>query len=58
MRKATAYNESVSEQKFNKLRLALNRIYTKRGGKGETSLVGGQRVETWMSGTPLLARLA
>lgn len=29
---------------FNEPRLALNRIYTKRGDRGETSLVGGQRV--------------
>src|SRR5450755_2107031 len=29
---------------FNEPRLALNRIYTKRGDKGETSLAGGQRL--------------
>ncbi|HEY3739597.1 MAG TPA: cob(I)yrinic acid a,c-diamide adenosyltransferase [Bryobacteraceae bacterium] len=29
---------------FNEPHLALNRIYTKRGDKGETGLVGGQRV--------------
>jgi len=29
---------------FNEPRLALNRIYTRRGDRGETSLVGGQRV--------------
>ncbi|BDC51394.1 cob(I)yrinic acid a,c-diamide adenosyltransferase [Bryobacterales bacterium F-183] len=31
-------------EKFNEPRLALNRIYTKGGDYGETSLVGGQRV--------------
>lgn len=34
----------MSEATFNEPRLALNRIYTKRGDNGETSLVGGQRV--------------
>jgi cob(I)alamin adenosyltransferase len=33
----------MSEAPFNEPRLALNRIYTKRGDNGETSLVGGQR---------------
>jgi cob(I)alamin adenosyltransferase len=34
----------MDEKPFNEPRLALNRIYTKRGDTGETSLVGGQRV--------------
>jgi cob(I)alamin adenosyltransferase len=34
----------MSEAPFNEPRLALNRIYTKRGDTGDTSLVGGQRV--------------
>ena len=34
----------MDERTFNDPRLALNRIYTKGGDKGETSLVGGQRV--------------
>jgi cob(I)alamin adenosyltransferase len=34
----------VSDQTFHEPRLALNRIYTRRGDTGETSLVGGQRV--------------
>jgi cob(I)alamin adenosyltransferase len=34
----------VSENKYNEPRIALNRIYTKGGDKGDTSLVGGQRV--------------
>jgi cob(I)alamin adenosyltransferase len=29
---------------FNQPRLAINRVYTRRGDSGETSLVGGQRV--------------
>jgi cob(I)alamin adenosyltransferase len=33
----------MSDAPFNEPRLALNRIYTKRGDAGETSLVGGQR---------------
>jgi cob(I)alamin adenosyltransferase len=34
----------MDESKYNEPRLALNRIYTRRGDGGETSLVGGQRV--------------
>jgi cob(I)alamin adenosyltransferase len=34
----------VPDQPFDDPRIALNRIYTKRGDKGETSLAGGQRV--------------
>jgi cob(I)alamin adenosyltransferase len=34
----------VDEKTFDDPRLALNRIYTKRGDTGETSLAGGQRV--------------
>jgi cob(I)alamin adenosyltransferase len=34
----------VDEKTFDDPRLALNRIYTKRGDQGETSLAGGQRV--------------
>jgi cob(I)alamin adenosyltransferase len=36
--------ENTSEKTFAEPRLALNRIYTRRGDSGETSLVGGQRV--------------
>ena len=34
----------MEEKTFNEPRIALNRIYTKGGDKGQTSLVGGQRV--------------
>ena len=34
----------MDDKAFNEPRLALNRIYTKRGDSGDTSLVGGQRV--------------
>jgi len=34
----------VDREHFEEPRLALNRIYTKRGDAGETSLAGGQRV--------------
>ena len=34
----------MDEKTFDDPRLALNRIYTKRGDKGETSLAGGQRI--------------
>lgn len=33
----------MRDEPFNEPRLALNRIYTRRGDGGETSLVGGQR---------------
>ena len=33
-----------TEKPFNDPKIALNRIYTRRGDSGETSLVGGQRV--------------
>ena len=38
------YHEDVSDSKYSDPRVALNRIYTKRGDAGETSLAGGQRV--------------
>lgn len=34
----------TEDERFNDPRLALNRIYTKRGDTGETGLAGGQRV--------------
>ncbi|MBL8173410.1 MAG: cob(I)yrinic acid a,c-diamide adenosyltransferase [Bryobacterales bacterium] len=34
----------VAEKPFLEPRIALNRIYTRRGDRGETSLAGGQRV--------------
>ncbi len=34
----------MSEKRFDDPHVALNRIYTKRGDSGETSLAGGQRV--------------
>lgn len=34
----------MSEAPFNEPRLAINRVYTRRGDGGDTSLVGGQRV--------------
>jgi cob(I)alamin adenosyltransferase len=38
-------HKSVPDQPFDDPRLALNRIYTKRGDTGDTSLAGGQRVQ-------------
>src|SRR5438045_1651313 len=34
----------MSQEPFDAPRLAINRVYTRRGDAGETSLVGGQRV--------------
>src|SRR5277367_3015332 len=34
----------MPDEKFDEPRLALNRMYTKTGDKGETHLAGGQRV--------------
>jgi cob(I)alamin adenosyltransferase len=34
----------VEKTKFNEPRLAINRVYTRGGDKGDTSLAGGQRV--------------
>jgi cob(I)alamin adenosyltransferase len=34
----------MSNQPFDEPRLAINRVYTRRGDQGETSLAGGQRV--------------
>jgi cob(I)alamin adenosyltransferase len=34
----------MSKQPFDEPRMAINRVYTRRGDQGETSLAGGQRV--------------
>ena len=34
----------MNDDAFHQPRLAINRVYTRRGDSGETSLVGGQRV--------------
>src|ERR1700744_2154844 len=36
---------TFNEPTFNEPRLAINRVYTRRGDEGQTSLVGGQRVK-------------
>jgi cob(I)alamin adenosyltransferase len=40
----TQEGHDVSEKTFNEPRIALNRIYTRTGDRGETHLAGGQRV--------------
>jgi cob(I)alamin adenosyltransferase len=37
-----AYTQNVSEQLYNEPRIALNRIYTRKGDSGQTQLAGGQ----------------
>ena len=34
----------MSHEPFDSPRVAINRVYTRRGDQGETSLAGGQRV--------------
>ncbi len=38
-------NMEPSTEQFDKPRLAINRVYTRQGDQGETSLAGGQRVQ-------------
>jgi len=35
---------AASDRTFNKPRITINQVYTKKGDRGETALVGGQRV--------------
>jgi len=44
LRVILCFHGKVSEKPFGEPHIALNRIYTKRGDAGETSLVGGHRV--------------
>jgi cob(I)alamin adenosyltransferase len=37
--------EGEGERTFNKPRITINRVYTKKGDRGETALVGGQKVQ-------------
>lgn len=41
---ARSYHEEMSDSGYNEPRLSLNRIYTRSGDLGETSLVNGRRV--------------
>ena len=41
---AVQVSAKMENVKYNEPRVAINRVYTRGGDKGETGLVGGQRV--------------
>lgn len=42
--KPESTSTAASDRTFNKPRITINQVYTKKGDQGETALVGGQRV--------------
>lgn len=42
--KPESTSPAASDRTFNKPRITINQVYTKKGDRGETALVGGQRV--------------